>query len=70
MKALTEESRICHQHIELESLNSRVFDDDMMPMKWWFSADNETMTNWAAPTGTYGCLCGILQSKDKTPPGS
>ena len=65
LQALTTISAICTQYIKLESVNSRVLDDNLDPFKWWISADNKTMTNWAGPTGTIGCLCGITKSKFK-----
>lgn len=65
MKALIKESRLCQQYIEVKSLNSRVFDEEMTPMKWWVSVENQNMTNWGTPTGTYGCPCGITQMQSK-----
>ncbi len=57
MKALMKVSRDCHQYLAVKSFNSRVFDDNGMPLKWWVTVDNDVMTNWAAPTGIYGCQC-------------
>ncbi|XP_072033072.1 uncharacterized protein [Amphiura filiformis] len=59
MTALIQTSQLCHQYIELKSYNSRVFDEEKQPLKWWVSVDEEQMTNWASPTGIYGCYCGI-----------
>ena len=56
-------SRVCRQYIGLESRNSPVFDESMIPLKWWVSATNENMMNWGAPTGTYGCSCGVTASE-------
>ena len=56
-------SRVCRQYVGLESRNSRVFDERMTPLKWWVSATNENMMNWGAPTGLYGCSCGVTGSE-------
>ena len=63
MEAVIKESRECRQYIEVDSVNSRMFDENMVPLKWWVSGTNENMTNWAAPTGAYGCYCGMTQGK-------
>ena len=53
--------------LSVESMNSRIFDDDIeIPLKWWVSAvDDVNMTNWATPTGFYGCPCGLIQGNLK-----
>ncbi|GLH10251.1 Neurexin-4, partial [Gryllus bimaculatus] len=65
MEALINRSTSCHQRLQYQCRQSRLFNArsgvEFQPYSWWVSRNNQKMDYWAgALPGSHKCQCGVL----------